>query len=527
MPSAVADPVLGRRDLFLVPAGPVTLIGTSYRRVSPGLESEEEQAEALRQEWNAAAPGLGIAPEDVIGRHAGLLPLREATSSTRPATLETRARIVDHAGDGARGAFTLVPVKLTMANLLGEQVADRVARVVGKFRPPGRGLRILVLAPHPFFQDRGTPIAVRHLVEFLAARGHTVDVLAYHEGEPVDIPGVRLFRIPRLPLVHGIRPGFSIKKIFCDLAMVVSAWRLARRKRYDLVHAVEESVLMAALLQAARGIPFVYDMDSSLIDQMVEKHPGFRRLRPLLDGWLGRAIRRSRGIVAVCPALADIARQYGRQVALVEDTTLLGEFEQPVEPLAEEGRTARPLILYVGNLEPYQGIDLLLEGFALAARTMAGTLALIGGTPKDIARYRLRAERLGVGERVRFTGPRPLRSLGGYLRQADILVSPRLRGNNTPMKIYSYLDSGVPVLATRLPTHTQVLDHRVALLADPTPAAFADGLIRLAQDPALGARLAFAARELVQREFTPDAARRKLAAFYQDVQRGLTPAGIA
>ena len=44
------------------------------------------------------------------------------------------------------------------------------------------------------------------------------------------------------------------------------------------------------------------------------------------------------------------------------------------------------------------------------------------------------------------------------LLAADVLVSPRLKGLNTPMKIYSYLDSGSAVLATRLRTHTQVLD---------------------------------------------------------------------
>ena len=83
-------------------------------------------------------------------------------------------------------------------------------------------MNILVLSPQPFFQARGTPIAVRLVLEFLSSRGHRVDVLTYHEGSDVEIPNCRILRIPRIPGVRNIRPGFSFKKILCDLVMLVS-----------------------------------------------------------------------------------------------------------------------------------------------------------------------------------------------------------------------------------------------------------------------------------------------------------------
>jgi hypothetical protein len=49
-------------------------------------------------------------------------------------------------------------------------------------------VKILVLAPHPFFQARGTPLAVRRVLEFLSSRGHQIDLLTFHEGENVEIP---------------------------------------------------------------------------------------------------------------------------------------------------------------------------------------------------------------------------------------------------------------------------------------------------------------------------------------------------
>ena len=78
-------------------------------------------------------------------------------------------------------------------------------------------MKILVLAPHPFFQARGTPLAVRTVLEFLGARGHQVDVLTLHEGEDVVIPNCRIHRIPKLPGIRNVRAGFSFKKVVCDV----------------------------------------------------------------------------------------------------------------------------------------------------------------------------------------------------------------------------------------------------------------------------------------------------------------------
>jgi glycosyltransferase involved in cell wall biosynthesis len=57
-----------------------------------------------------------------------------------------------------------------------------------------------------------------------------------------------------------------------------------------------------------------------------------------------------------------------------------------------------------------------------------------------------------------------------------VLVSPRCRGENTPFKIYTYLASGRPLVATRIPTHTQLLDDTLAWLVEPTPEGLAFGI---------------------------------------------------
>lgn len=382
-------------------------------------------------------------------------------------------------------------------------------------------MRILLLAPHPFFQARGTPIAEKMLLEVLAAAGHEVEVLTFPEGDDPGIPNCRVHRSTAPAWAHGVRPGFSAKKLVCDAGLLWQVLRRVRRRRYDLVHAVEESAFMALLAKGLFGVPYVYDMDSGLAQQMVDRFPALARVRGLLDYCERRAVRGSAGTLAVCGSLEARARACHPRgiVARLEDASLLGAESDGTAPdLHPPGWEGDPLVLYAGNLQAYQGIGLLLAGFArMLAEVPAAKLVVVGGTPGEIERYRGEAARLGIAPSVHFAGPRPVESLGACLRRATVLVSPRITGTNTPMKVYSYLDSSRPLLATRLPTHTQVLDDRVSLLVEPEPAAMGEGLARLLRDGELRARLAVNARSLAQKEFTPEAFRRKLLGFYDAV----------
>ena len=94
------------------------------------------------------------------------------------------------------------------------------------------------------------------------------------------------------------------------------------------------------------------------------------------------------------------------------------------------------------------------------------------------------------------TSKRPPSEIQVFIVAADLLVSPRTRGTNTPLKIYSHLRSGRPIVATNLRTHTQVLDERTARLSPPQAQPFADAVGDLIEQPAERHRLAEAARDL-------------------------------
>ena len=388
-------------------------------------------------------------------------------------------------------------------------------------------MRILVLAPQPFMTQRGTPIAVKMLLETLAARGDELDVVVYPDGEDITIDRCRFFRVPSLPGTRNVPPGFSLKKLILDAVMLpMVAWRMIRT-RYDLVIAVEESAYIAMVLRPFFRVPYIADVDSSIPEQISDKYTLPRWMQGFLVGAERMATRNAVGAITCCRALEDLVRGYDPDlpVRTVEDITMLPP-EEARQRVPEGWSYDVPVVIYVGNLESYQGVDLLVEGFArLDPAETPAHLAVIGGSAEHIAAFEAQVERLGASDRISFLGPRPVDALGIYLNAATITASPRTQGRNTPMKIYSYLDSGRPLIATRLSTHTQVLDDEIAMLVEPDAAHLARGLRALLSDPDLRGRMAAAARTRVQEEFSPAAYERKLVGFIEtEIEPRLTRA---
>jgi glycosyltransferase involved in cell wall biosynthesis len=233
---------------------------------------------------------------------------------------------------------------------------------------------------------------------------------------------------------------------------------------------------------------------------MEEKYPFLSHFGSILRWFEKRAVKNAEVVVPVCQALAnDIYKYRPKNVVLLPDVSLLNEKAAPIhQNLKLELKISETMLMYVGNLEEYQGIDLLLESLSLALKhTEKVELVIVGGDSEDIKKYQNKANKLGLNHKVRFLGAKPASELGNYLSQADVLVSPRIKGKNTPMKIYSYLDSGKPVLATDLPTHTQVLNPNISMLSKPTPEEFSKGMVSLVEDPSLRLRLGVAGKMMV------------------------------
>lgn len=370
-----------------------------------------------------------------------------------------------------------------------------------------------MIAPEPFFEPRGTPFSEYHRIRALLELGHTVDLVTYPFGRDVSLPGLRVFRCLRPPFVHEVRIGPSLAKIPLDFALTLTALRRAATERYDVIHSHEEGSFIGVVLAAILRVPHLYDMHSSLPQQLTNFAFSKSRLLHGAFTWMERfVIRRSRAVIVICQHLEDTVREIepGVPTVLIENAPGSGD-----TPVAGSGADVRrelgvpetaPLVLYTGTFEAYQGLDLLFEaaGHVLKRRPDA-RFVLAGGRPDQIKAAQLEAGRAGVGQAVIFAGQRPAEEIPRFLDAADLLVSPRSTGTNTPLKIYQYLRSGRAIVATRLLTHTQVLDDAVAILTPPDAAGFADGILRGIEDPAYARAVGERARHLADTKYSYEA----------------------
>ncbi|MBI3262522.1 MAG: glycosyltransferase [Acidobacteria bacterium] len=353
-------------------------------------------------------------------------------------------------------------------------------------------MRILMLAPQPFFEPRGTPFSEYHRIKALVELGHTIDLVTYPFGRDVSLPNLRIIRAARPPLVRTVAIGPSFRKLLLDMCLAVAAWRTARQATYDVVHSHEEAGLLGVWLASRLGVPHVYDMHSSLPQQLTNF--GYSRSRVLqrhFEAAERRMVERSQVIITVCQQLLDAVRVMGvGQRAVLIENVMGGDFDQAAAA-ASDARSIRarwqvgadePLVLYTGTLETYQGVDLLLSAAAILRRSHPrARVMIVGGTADQVSGARAKAARRSVD--AIFTGQRPAQEIADFVAASDILVSPRIAGTNTPLKIYSYLRSKRPIVATDLPTHTQVLTPDIAVLVPPDAAPFAAALGRLIDRP--------------------------------------------
>lgn len=182
-------------------------------------------------------------------------------------------------------------------------------------------------------------------------------------------------------------------------------------------------------------------------------------------------------------------------------TTLRATERQPEDILAQ--LSGKQLVVYAGTLEPYQGIDRVVRGFRQVVDAVPeAALLIVGGTTAQVDEYRQLAEHCGISTACHFTKRVPQAQAKRYIAHATVQISSRVSGTNTPLKVYEQLSRGIPIVATNIYSHTQVLDDSVAFLVEPTPEAIAQGIIKVFQSPEEAQQKAQNAQELYENRYS-------------------------
>lgn len=343
---------------------------------------------------------------------------------------------------------------------------------------------------------------VMKTVDALAAEGAEVDLIV-PESRRMRAHGMAAFeaelrafyslRSPfRLIPLRGIEPGpLEIER---PVHALVASLRLPRR-RYDALYSRSRS---ATLLHALRGEPVVFETYRLL----GADHPRFVRLlaalarRPNLLGVVTHSQLSAESIATGgFPAhkLAVIHNGYDPEDMQPVLTRQQARAELGLDP-------ARTIGCYTGHVRARKGMAALLDAAALTPEV---EYLIAGGNPDDVTALVAECERRALAN-VRCLGWRPAAELRPLLYAADVLLVPPTQiplkeyGRTVlPMKIFSYLAAGRPIVAPALPDLQEVLEHeRNALLVAPDDArAAAEAIRRVARDEELALTLSQAARE--------------------------------
>ena len=389
-----------------------------------------------------------------------------------------------------------------------------------------------MIAPQPFFQPRGTPFSVLHRLKALSKLGYKIDLVTYHLGQNVEIENVNIHRAQKIAWIKEIAIGPSKTKLILDAYVYRRAVELLHRQRYDLIHTHEEAGFFGIRLSKKFGTLHLYDMHSSLPQQLSNfKYSSAKILLRVFEKLEAATINSAQAVITICPELfnyvkARFPEKYNKLIENVADNAIVfGEAKNGKMSAAElaqryglaaNGKNGTTTVLYAGTFEPYQGLDLLIESSqpVISKHQHNVRFLVVGGKPEQVAQYKQKTDKLGVSEKFIFTGQRPPEEIPEFMKLADMLVSPRIAGNNTPLKIYSYLRSGIPIIATDHLTHTQVLNSDVAVLTDCTPTAFAGGILRVLEDRNFGETLSRNAQKLAEQEYSYEAYLQKTKEIY-------------
>jgi glycosyltransferase involved in cell wall biosynthesis len=371
-------------------------------------------------------------------------------------------------------------------------------------------MKILMISPQPFFEPRGTPISVYQRLEALSALGHEIDLITYHVGKDVELPNVRIHRVRGLKVIQHVRIGPSRAKILLDVQIFFMAIRILLGKRYDVIHSHEEAAFFSMFLAWIFRTRHLYDMHSVLSKQLTNFSFGNKSVFVRIFELLERTVLRTcHAVITVGPDLEKYVKSTGENIRVVMiENIALHAYQTPVQPdevmqlEKKHNLEGRLPIVYTGTYERYQGLDMALKCVDTVRKIYPNVIFIVVGAKVQQAQeWTEKAVKMGLGDHTLFLDVVSPEESMVYLACASVLISPRLDGTSTPLKIYSYLHAEKPIIATNITSHTQVLTTDTALLVEPNEKAFAEGILQVLNDPKLAERLGKNAHQLAQGKF--------------------------
>lgn len=320
-----------------------------------------------------------------------------------------------------------------------------------------------MIAPTPYFADRGCHVRIYEEARALTKLGHEVCIVTYHLGR--DMPGVRVVRTPHIPWYNKLEAGPSWHKPYLDMLLLWKTLAEVRSFRPHLIHAhLHEGALIGSVLKGLCHLPLLFDYQGSLSGESLN-HGFMRDKSPLLKIFkaLERFIdhRADQIITSSDKGRQELIQDWG--IAPEKVTNLIDGVDIDIfrphsrsEARRELGISADvKLVVYLGLFNRYQGVDLLLDVIALVKGQAQDTHFLLMGFPdKD---YQIKAREMGIDDVITFTGRVDYDRAPIYLSAGDLAVSPKLAKTEANGKLFNYMACGLPTVVFESQINREIL----------------------------------------------------------------------
>lgn len=332
--------------------------------------------------------------------------------------------------------------------------------------PGSKDLKVLMIAPTPFFADRGCHVKILEEVRALKKRNITIKVVTYHIGRNVE--GVDIERMINIPWYKKLEAGPSIHKYYLDLILAAKALMVALRFKPDIIHAhLHEGVFVGKIVQCFIKKPLIADYQGSMVGEMLDH--GFVKKGSFtfkFNSWLERTINKwpQKIIFSSTQAkdffLANFKNINPEKVISFVEGTNTDEFHPGYDVSDLRIKLNLPagkkIVIYLGVLTKYQGIDILISSIGDIIKKYSNVHFIIAGFP-NVEHYKNMADSFGVAKHITFTGKVNHEEVPRYLNLGDVGVSLKLSQTEANGKLFGYMAVGLPCVVFDTKTNREIL----------------------------------------------------------------------
>ncbi|OGV60032.1 MAG: hypothetical protein A2X45_12695 [Lentisphaerae bacterium GWF2_50_93] len=383
-----------------------------------------------------------------------------------------------------------------------------------------------MIAPTPFFADRGCHTQIYEEIKSLQKLGHQIVLCTYGLGR--DVPGVRTARCLNFPWYRKLEAGPSFTKILLLPLLTLTVLKTAFAFRPDIIHAhLHEGACIARVCKYFfRRKKYIFDMQGTLTGELLQhkfiSQTGlpfrfYRFMEQRIAGWFP-VITQSESMLGELRLL----KGDGVNAANVKDGVDT-EIFHPVPFDAGLGARLgidpeKPRILFMGLLEEYQGVDIMLNAFAKASLRMPDLQFIVIGYP-NIGKYEGLCKSLGISGKVKFLGRIKYQELPSYLSLSRVAVAPKIAATEGDGKIYNYMAMGMATVAFDRSVSREILGDAAFFCRAGDAGDLADKIVHALSSPGECEEKGRLARDRAVKHLSWDAVGRRIDEVYRRLQQ--------